>query len=290
MKKLIIAALLCLGELAGAQNLIVYNVTGTAEKQEAGAWKRLSRREVLQENDVVRVGQNSALSILNKETSKVYALKQSDAQKVSALIASIQGSQNSASGKYFDHMVGSLMNGSSSTVSHNAAGCSYRGASIENDMARAIAFKQANNSLVQISNGTSDYSVRFDVMDRKADTILNNKVYIGKEAYFRITNTSSVDLYVNIIDINAEGELYDCMPVDEGMTLSHLLIPAKSTIDLKDYPIAFAEPAGTDHLLLLAYPEPFDLRVVNKVLKTPGLTAAKGLQLGIYNKSINIGY
>ena len=67
MKKLIIAALLCLGELAGAQNLIVYNVTGTAEKQEAGAWKKLTRREVLQENDVVRVGQNSALSILNKE-------------------------------------------------------------------------------------------------------------------------------------------------------------------------------------------------------------------------------
>ena len=127
-------------------------------------------------------------------------------------------------------------------------------------------------------------------MDRKADTVLNGKVYIGKEAYFRVSNTSNVDLYVNIIDINAEGELYDCMPVDEGMTLSHLLIPANSTIDLKDYPISFAEPAGTDHLLLLAYPEPFDLRVVNKVLKTPGLTAAKSCQLGIYNKSVNIGY
>lgn len=289
MKKYIFAALLCICELAGAQNLIVYNVTGSAEKQDGTSWKPLARREVLQENDVVRVGENSALSILDKGSSKVYALKQGNAQKVAALIAGIKDNQNSASGKYFDHMVGSLFNGNSSTVSHNAAGCSYRGASIENDMARTIAFKQANNSLVGISNGTSDYDVRFDVIDRINGANLSN-VQIGKEAFFRITNNSDVDLYVNIIDVNAEGELYDCMPVDEGMTLSHLLIPAKSTIDLKDYPIAFAEPMGTDHLLLLAYPEPFDLRIVNKVLLTPGLSAAKSCNLGVYNKSIKIGY
>ncbi|MCQ2191514.1 MAG: copper chaperone PCu(A)C [Paludibacteraceae bacterium] len=289
MKKWIIAALLCLCEMAGAQNLIVYNVTGSAEKLDGSNWKALTRRETLKETDVVRVGKNSALSILDKGSSKVYALKQGEAQKVGDLIGDIRSNQNSASGKYFDHMVGSLFNGSSSTVSHNAGGCSYRGAAIENDMARTIAFKQANNSLVKISNGTSDYNVRFDVIDRNADTTLS-KVFIGKEAYFRITNNSEVDLYVNIIDVNAEGELYDCMPVDEGMTLSHLLIPAKSTIDLKDYPIAFSEPVGTDHLLLLAYPEPFDLRVVNKVLLTPGLSAAKSCKLGIYNKSVNIGY
>lgn len=289
MKKYIIAALLCLCELAGAQNLIVFNVTGTAEKQEGGAWKRLSRREVLNDNDIVRVGNNSALSILDKGNNKVYAMKETNAEKVSALIAGIQNNSSSSSGKYFNHMVSSLVNGSSSTVSHNAAGCTYRGATIENDIARTLAFKQGNNSLVSISNGTSDYSVRFDIMDRKADTTLNN-VFIGKEAYFRITNNSNNDLYVNIIDINAEGELYDCLPIDEGMTQSHLLIPAQSVVDLKDYPISFAEPAGTDNLMLLALPEPFDLRVVNKVLQSPGLTAAKSCSLGVYNKRVKIAY
>lgn len=289
MKKYIMAALLALCEVAGAQNLIVYNVTGSAEKQEGAAWKALTRRQVLQEGDVVRVGENSALSILDKGTSKVYALKQGSAQKVAALIAGIKENQNSASGKYFDHMVGSLFNGNSSATSHNAAGCSYRGASIENDMARTLAFKQANNALAGISNATTDYQVNFDVIDRQSGSIIKD-AYIGKEAFFRVTNSSEVDLYVNIIDVNQEGELYDCLPIDEGMTASHLLIPAQSTVDLRDYPIAFSEPAGTDHLLLLAYPEPFDLRIVNKVLLTPGLSAHKSCKVGVCNKQMKIGY
>lgn len=287
MKKLIIAALLCICEMAGAQNIVVYNVTGSAEKQEGSSWKPLTRREVLKETDVIRVSQNSAMNLLDKNDSKLYAVKQTGAKKVSAILAELKSKQGSVAVKYGEHIAKSLFNGNSSTISHNAAGCTYRGATVENDMARTLAFKQANNALTGISNGTSDYDVRFDIMDRTADTTLKN-VFVGKEAYFRITNNSDTDLYINITDINADGELYDCMPIDEGMTQSHLLIPANSTVDLKDFPIAFGAPAGTDHLILLAYPEPFDLRVINKALLTPGLTSAKSCKMGVFNKSVAI--
>lgn len=289
MKQLFFALFLGLAQLVSAQNMMVYNVTGTAEKQENGAWTKLTRRAALQPTDIVRVGENSALSVLDRGTSKVYAIKQSDAKKLSDLISAVQNNQSSANAQYFDHMVSSLFNGGTATVSHNAAGCSYRGATVENDIARTLAFKKGNNALSGISNGTSDYGVKFELIDRKNGNVLD-QVYIGKEAYFRITNTSDMDLYVNILDINAEGELYDCLPVDEAMTLSHLMIPANSTVDLADHAIAFSAPAGTDHLILIAMPQPFDLREVNRMLLKPGLTGAASCQVGLYNKVVKIDY
>ena len=290
MKKIILGLTLCLCQISMAENLQVFNVIGKAEVQDGNAWKPLSRRAVLKNSDVVRIDKNSSLSVLDKEKSKVYALKQSDAANVGQLIAGVANNGSNGTSKIFNHMVKSLTDGSSSQTSHNAAGCSYRGASVENDIARTLAFKQKNTSLVQINNATTDYGVKFELVDRKTDQVLPGQLYIGKEAYFRITNSSDRDLYVNVLDVNPQGELYDCLPVDEGMTMSHLLIPAGSTVDLKDHAIEFAEPAGTDHLILIAYPEPFDLRVVNKDLLKSGLTASPSCQIGVYNRAVNITY
>lgn len=288
MKKAILALMLGLTQAVMAQDLFVYNVTGTAERMEAGAWKPLTRRASLNDNDQVRVGKNSALSVLDRKNNKVYAIKESDAKKLQELIAGVSNNDKSMSAKFASHAVKSLFDGSSSTVSHNAAGCTYRGASIENDIAKTLLFKEKNTSLVQISNTQTDYGVSFDLIDRYSGQVLPQQVGIDKEAYFRIKNNSTTDLYVNIVDINAKGELFDCLPADEAMTLSHLLIPANSTIDLKDFPISFTAPQGTDHLLLIAYEEPFDIREVNKVLLTPGVSPSASTTIGLYNMQVKI--
>ena len=99
--------------------------------------------------------------------------------------------------------------------------------------------------------------------------------------FFRIYNNSKKDLYVNIIDVDDDGKLSDCLPVDDGLTMSHLLIPAESVIDLSNYPVTLWLPQGTDHLILVAYDEPFDVRVVNSTLLTPGLKPVSSTVVGL---------
>ena len=41
---------------------------------------------------------------------------------------------------------------------------------------------------------------------------------------------------------------------------------ANSTVDFRQYPMEFSEPAGTDLLVLTAYDRPFDLRRVAEAL------------------------
>lgn len=289
MKKMFLVMALCLTQMASyAQNLLVYNITGSAERLEQGNWKPLTKRAQLNANDQVRVSKNSALAIIDKKNNKVYAIKETGAKSIDALIAGVSGNDKSLTVKFAEHAAKALMDGSSSNVSHNAAGCTYRGASVENDIAKTLIYKEKNTSLVQLSNAMTDYGVSFDLVDRKSGEVLPQQVNIDHEAYFRIKNTSNRDLYVNILDINPNGELYECLPVDDAMTLSHLLIPAQSTIDLTDYPITFTAPQGTDHLILVAYDEPFDLREVSKVLKTSGVQGNPSTVVGLYNMQIKI--
>ena len=288
MKKLVFIISLALSQLAAAQDLFVYNVTGSAERLENGSWQALTKRAALKQGDQVRVGKNSALSVLDKQNSKVYAIKESAAAPIQNLIAMVSDNEKALSTKFATHAAKALFDGSSSTVSHSAAGCTYRSTSIENDIARTILYKEQNTSLVQLSNMTTDYGVSFELVDRQSGEVLGQQVAIDHEAFFRIKNNSATDLYVNILDVNPKGELYDCLPADEGMTLSHLLIPANSVIDLADYPVAFTAPQGTDHLILVAYEEPFDLREVNKVILSRGVTPLNSTLVGVYNMPVKI--
>lgn len=289
MKKFLILALLAFCQLVGAQNLYVYNVIGKASWLVGTAWKPLTKRTALKQTDKVRVEANSSLSIIDKQNNKVYAFKQTQgAQVVGALVQQVSGNSSSLSSKFFSHAVASLFGGSSDKVSHNAAGCTYRGVSVEGDIARTLVYKEKNSSLVQINNAQTDYSVTFDLIDPALDSAISSPVYIGREVFFRIHNNSKKDLYVNIIDVDDDGKLSDCLPVDDGLTMSHLLIPAESVIDLSNYPVTFVAPQGTDHLILVAYDEPFDVRVVNSTLLTPGLKPVSSTVVGLYNRMVEV--
>ena len=64
--------------------------------------------------------------------------------------------------------------------------------------------------------------------------------------------------------------------------------PANCTVDLNDYPIEFIEPKGLDCLILIASEEPFDLRMVNRILSTSVLDQNSKYPVGVYKKNINV--
>ena len=288
MKRLIsVASMLVMAVATFAGNLFVYSVTGSVERKAGNAWQTLTKRAELQESDVVRVKDGASLSIIDKSAQKIYATGAVDGKSVSAIIKE-QGSASSASTQFVAHAVKSLFNGNGTdNISHSAAGCTYRGDIIESDIAKSILAKKNSDDQFNVSNEKSDFGISFDLVDRKTGEIVV-AAKAGKEVYFRVKNNSSKILYVNVIDIASNGEMAECLPIDDAQTLSHLLIPANCVIDLEDYPVELTYPLGTDNLVLVASEVPYDLRQVNKFLKMPNIKADGKQQIGVYSRTIAI--
>lgn len=290
MKKgFIIALLSMLVSMVCAQDIYVYSVIGNAEKQENGKWVALQKRNPLQMNDVVRVGNNSALSFIDRKAEKIYSVSQNNGQKISEIIANYKGKQSYAA-NFVSHASKALFNGGSDRISHEAAGCTYRGDIVENDIAKAILAKHKGSALGSMNNANTDYAISFSILDRRTRAELEGVVALDSQAVFRIKNSSETPLYVNILDINKDGEKYDCLPIDDATTMSHLLIPGNCTIDLTTYPVEFSEPVGTDNLILIATEVPYDLRQVMKYFDKADASKIQDANypVGVYCKKIEV--
>lgn len=287
MRKLIVMmASLAISAVTMAGNIFVYAVNGTAEKKVAGKWVALAKRAELSENDIVRVNKGASLSIIDRGAEKIYATGEVAEKSVSAIIK--EQASGSASGQFVSHAVKSLFNGGTDNISHQAAGCTYRGDVVESDIAKAILSKKSEEDLrLNVDNAKSDFGIAFDLVDRTTGEVVNSAT-VGREVYFRVKNNSAKMLYVNVLDVASDGQFAECLPVDDAQTLSHLLIPSNCVIDLYDYPIALTEPVGTDNLILVASEVPYDLRQVTRYLSMKNLKADSKQQIGVYGKTIAI--
>ncbi len=288
-KSFLIALLSMLVSLVCAQDIYVYSVIGKAEKQANGKWVALQKRDPLLLTDMIRVDNNSALSFIDRKAEKIYSISQNNGQKVSELIANYKSKQSYAS-NFVSHASKSLFNGGSDRISHEAAGCTYRGDIIENDIAKAILAKHNGSPLGSMNNAKTDYAISFSILDRRTKAELEGVVALDSQAVFRIKNSSDTPLYVNILDINKNGEKYDCLPIDDATTMSHLLIPGNCTIDLTTYPVEFSEPVGIDNLILIATEVPYDLRQVMKYFDKADASKVQSSNypVGVYCKKIEV--
>ncbi len=288
-KCFLIALLSMLVSLVCAQDIYVYSVIGKAEKQANGKWVALQKRDPLLLTDMIRVDNNSALSFIDRKAEKIYSISQNNGQKVSELIANYKSKQSYAS-NFVSHASKSLFNGGSDRISHEAAGCTYRGDIIENDIAKAILAKHNGSPLGSMNNAKTDYAISFSILDRRTKAELEGVVALDSQAVFRIKNSSDTPLYVNILDINKNGEKYDCLPIDDATTMSHLLIPGNCTIDLTTYPVEFSEPVGIDNLILIATEVPYDLRQVMKYFDKADASKVQSSNypVGVYCKKIEV--
>lgn len=288
-KSFLIALLSMLVSFVCAQDIYVYSIIGKAEKQANGKWVALQKRDLLLLTDMIRVDNNSALSFIDRKAEKIYSISQNNGQKVSELIANYKSKQSYAS-NFVSHASKSLFNGGSDRISHEAAGCTYRGDIIENDIAKAILAKHNGSPLGSMNNAKTDYAISFSILDRRTKAELEGVVALDSQAVFRIKNSSDTPLYVNILDINKNGEKYDCLPIDDATTMSHLLIPGNCTIDLTTYPVEFSEPVGIDNLILIATEVPYDLRQVMKYFDKADASKVQSSNypVGVYCKKIEV--
>lgn len=248
--------------VVSAQKLSVFSVIGTVERiDEQGVWRPLARRECLSFEDRVRIGDRSALNLIDDEADRVYSLGESGEFRLGDLI---HRASRSAVRKFFSYFRRALLRGDTDRMVAADATVVYRDPGVDAAVAAALASSTSDNrlslALVDVCNGTEF-----------AETAA-----VDCDFFFRITNHAVEPLFVNVAAIDASGEVEVCFDADLGFTMSHLLVPACSTIDFSDSPFTFCYPRGEQRFVVVACDAPFDLRHALSLLSDGGSYASSG--------------
>lgn len=271
-KGLLAILMVCMIFGAMAQEYKILSVIGDVQLRKGNTYVPAARRVALTTGDYLKLGDNSAVSILNEKDKKVYSYGKSGVVQVSDIVTV----KTSALKRYFDHFVSSLRSGDTDDIRFEA-NVVYRAANSDEDIYYALVN----------DNKASDLLVTMSLVDNRGNEI-GDTMRIGDRFFFRVRNHTLQPLFVNVLSVDADDLWFDCLPIDKGGTMSHLLIPAESTVDLSDYPMELTEPKGYNRLTLVAHDAPFDLRRIIRKRDEPQKDSVPQSKVGVYTKIITI--
>lgn len=235
-----------------AQEYQVFSINGNAERFVGKEWKPLVKAQPLKGSDKVRTSKKGSLTILDNSRRKVYAVQCENGGRVDVLTATQRARAKSLSKEAFAEVAKNMF-GKQDERYATRGGVTYRG---ENSDETLASWLKANvNSEFTISN--SSFSLTLHVMNPTTHQAVHT-VHVGESVELEVVNESDEMLYAGVVDIDAEG-------VWSAVSTNCELIPPHSTV-LLPYPVEFFEPLGTDHLLLVAYTEAFNLQRVIELM------------------------
>lgn len=252
MKRLIAyLAMMAFAFSAGAQ-CYVYEVNGGVYVRKASGWEAAYKTQQLALEDSLKTDAYSSLVVLDRENDKVYSFQTEVSRSLSDLIAGQKSKARRLLKEFAQGLWNSLFAGNEKSMDayHTVSGVTYRG----DDGERVIAA-----ALVSSFQESKSMSFRFVDVDTYESVY---SVSVGDMAVVEVTNDGDSPMYFNIIDVDSEGNAFPLMPFDERHTMLHLYVPPHSVVRLRDLPIEFCEPRGTDEFILVAYPFPFNLMTV----------------------------
>lgn len=256
-----------------SQNLWVYSFNGIVEVWSSSTWKPVELYQKLSPADSIKFGGNSSISILDRKNDKVYAIQKPGINSVNDLIKEAGIRSKKQPNTVISYLWDSLTGKNNGAEYRSSAGVVYR----DNDVSYAIASAA--------TNATSTLPVDFTLIDRETGYSIGEMAFVGNSALIRVNNHSAIDLFVNIIDVDAHGNITPCIPVTSAQIMMQLLIPANSEVLLNSFPIVFAEPRGEDKLILVASPEWFDVDVVVSAMRS-GQGTSKKVDVGVFKQRL----
>lgn len=267
--------MLLLAWTVDAQHYTVLSVIGRVEQYKDGTWRALSRREILSGDDRVRVGERSALNLLDQAGKRGYSFGETEPQRVDELISS---TPKSTLGKFFAYFRQALMRGDTDRTSDDAT-VVYRDTGCDAAVCAALAD----------AGYKSAYALSLCLVDARSGSEIAQSAAVDQDFYFRVGNFGPEPLFVNVLAVDADGNTEVCMPVDSGFTLSHLLIPAGATVDLADFQLTFCYPRGGQRFILVACDEPFDLRNAVRMRAAGAVSEVRDAsRVGLFTKTVII--
>lgn len=238
----ILAALLSLH--VTAQELTVFAINGSAERLQGKEWKALMKGQPLQGSDRVRTSERGSLTLLDNERRKVYAVQSPQGGTVEALVGTQRARAKNMTAEAFAEVKKAMFSQPDERYA-TRGGVTYRGGNADERLAAWLNTHVSPAFKIQ----QSAFTVALHATDPASHKAVRS-VSVGGTVELLVVNESDEALYVSVLDVDADGVW---SAVSEGCEL----MPPHSAVVLP-YPIEFFEPRGTDHLLLVAYPEAFD--------------------------------
>ena len=299
MRNRIILLLLALMPLTlVAQSYTVYSVVGTARWNNGKTKVPLKARKVLSDNTKLQIGEESAVTVIDEKNAKMYSFTSAGTNTVADLIKGLKGNTKSLSKQYLSYVIKQLFSDDSEKMSHpntymQATATAYRSSSNDslllNQLGRHFAIdgpidKSVESTLVDPdADPDTDYDVEFELIDCATGLPLGEQIAPNTSCYLRVTNQTTELLYMNLLDIDRQGNKYLVLPMDAAATCAHLLVPAMSTVSFKKEPFIFGDEPSEETLLLMAVREPVDFSIVMDHIKTGGKSTMRlGLNRRFY--------
>lgn len=247
---LLTAIALLTGLATKAQNLWIYSTNGNVDVFSNGLWGAAESYQKLTQSDSIRFTEGSSITILDRQNEKLYAVQKQGSHSVKSIITDSQAKSKKQSKDVISYLWNSLKGNNSADDYRKSAGVVYR----DNDINAAIASA--------ISTMSTNLPVEFYLLDGETDYLIGEVATVGNSATVKVKNHSAMDLFVNLIDVDVNGNMTPCIPISSAQQMAQLLIPAGAEVVLNSFPIIFAEPRGEDKLILVASPEWFDIEAV----------------------------
>ncbi|MBR3633958.1 MAG: hypothetical protein IKN51_05430 [Bacteroidaceae bacterium] len=243
-KRLVFLLVTLLSLKISAQELTVFAINGSAERLQGKDWKSLVKGQPLQGSDRVRTSPQGSLTLLDNERRKVYAVQSAQGGTVEALVGTQRARAKSMTAEAFAEVKKAMFSQPDDRYA-TRGGVTYRGGNADEQLAAWLDAHITSSFNIQ----NSSFTVALHATDPATHKAVRS-VGVGGTVELLVVNESDEALHVSVLDVDAEGVW---SAVSEGCEL----MPPHAAVVLP-YPIEFFEPRGTDHLLLVAYPEVFD--------------------------------
>lgn len=296
-KLLFIALLLIIASGLQAQTYTVYSVIGTARIVEGKKSTPLLPRKVVNKDTRLQIGAESAVTLLDEKDNRMISISSEGIFPVSQLVNKVKGKSKDISKQYMSYLIKQLFSDGSQRMSHpdsymQVTATSYRSSTSDSLLLSCIAqaiHEETGKTTEQLlcspdNELQSDLNVSFELVSCDTGYSLENQVKGNTGSYVRVHNRTDEPLYVNVLDIDENGDKYLVLPIDETATCAHLLVPPMSTVSFKSEPFIFPEKSSKESFILVATQEPVDFSILmGPIVNGRGKTFKSGIFRHIYN-------
>lgn len=289
--------MLILASALQAQTYTIYSVIGNARIIEGKKSIPLQARNSVSTNTLLFIGTESAVTLLDEKKGKMYSFSTEGTYHVSQLINKYKNKSKSITKQYMSYLVKQLFSDGSQKMSHpdmymQVTASSYRSATNDSMLLSRIVQELPLESGITTEqqlcspdiNLKSDMNVYFELVSCDTGFSLNKQVKGNTGSYVRVHNDTEEALYVNVLDIDEDGNKYLVLPVDEAAACAHLLVPPMSTVSFKSEPFIFSDNPMKETFILFASQDPVDFSILMSPIRNgKGETIKLGVSRNFYH-------
>ncbi len=276
-----------------SSSYLVYNVTGDVYVKSKGKKVTLAPRKMLKESDVLQVGDESALTLLDEKNSQMIYITSKGEGTLGSFINSAKSRTKSLTAQYFGYIWKQLYSAGGQKMMHpdtymQATATSYRSQATDSILLASIVnMLQGSDSPEKAlcSSETvipTNLDVDFDLVACDAGDAVDAQVKGNTGCYVRVRNNTAGHVFVNVLNIDENGGKYLVLPVDEASLCAHLLVPPMSTVSFKSEPFIFNNEKMREAFVLVATKEPVDFSILMNPIRSA--SRSKRLATGLCRK------